>query len=348
MQQGQVDHTEQPEVLLPKKRRGWRSLIALVVIVAIIAVAFLVPIPIFFAYLPGPVRELEELVIVDGTSTYSSEGSLYLTTVSVDTEVTFAEWVVALIDSTEQVVSRESVTGGGSLDQLERRQREEMADSKESAEIVALGALGIAQPEGDGARVDGLVPDTPAARHLEEGDVITRIDDEDVSTLCDVGRAVGAHEPGENVRVAVLRGEDPRTLTIQAAENPNSPGRAFLGIAMEPDFDFDSGLEIEFKTGRIAGPSAGLMFSLALYDRLTPDDLTAGRMIAGTGTINCDGSVGPIGGIRQKVAGAEREGAEIFIAPVANAADARAVAGEIEIVAVDSFYEALDYLEKLE
>jgi len=346
-QQDQLDHTAHPEVPLRRKWGRWRVFVVLLVVVAIIAVAFLVPIPIFFAYLPGPVQALEELVTVDGASTYSSEGSLFLTTVSVDTEVTFAEWVVALVDSTEEVVSRESVTGGESLDDLQRRQREEMADSKESAEIVALGALGLARPEGDGARIDGLVPDTPAARHLQEGDVITGVDEEEVATLCDVGRVVGTHDPGETVRITVVRGGDPRDLTLQAAENPNSPGRAFLGVAMEADFDFDSGLDIEFKTGRIAGPSAGLMFSLALYDRLTPDDLTAGRKIAGTGTINCDGSVGPIGGIRQKVAGAEREGAEVFITPIGNLADARAVAGEIEVVGVDSFYEALDYLQEL-
>jgi Lon-like protease len=348
MQQEPLNPAEQIAATPPRKRRRWRSLLALIVVAALLAVAFLVPIPIFFAYLPGPVQDIEGLVTVTGASTYSSEGSLYLTTVSVDTEVTFAEWVVALIDSTEQIVSRESVTGGESLDELRRQQREEMTDSKESAEIVALGALGIATPEGDGARIDGLVPDTPAAQRLREGDVITGIDGEEISTLCDVGRAVGAHEPGESVRVTVLRDGDTQSLTLEAAENPNSPGRAFLGIAMTPDFDFDSGLQVGFKTGRIAGPSAGLMFSLALYDQLTPDDLTGGRKIAGTGTINCDGSVGPIGGIRQKVAGAEEQGAEVFISPLANAADARSVADDIEIVEVDSFYDALDYLSAIE
>ena len=206
----------------------------------------------------------------------------------------------------------------------------------------------MATPEGDGARVDALVPDTPAAGRLQEGDVITGIDGESMASLCDVGRAVGQHEPGETVRVTVVRDGSPRNLSLEAAENPNSPGRAFLGIAMTPDFEFDSGLEVDFETGRIAGPSAGLMFSLALYDRLTPDDLTDGLKIAGTGTINCDGSVGPIGGITQKVAGAERQGAELFIAPVANADEARAVADDIEVVAVNTFYDALDYLNDSE
>lgn len=347
MQQDQLDRDE-PPVAAPRRRLRWRLVVAIVLIVAVIAVAFLVPIPIFFAYLPGPVQELEELVTVSGASTYSSEGGLYLTTVSVDTEVTFAEWVVALIDSTEQIVSRESVTGGRSLNELQRRQREEMADSKRSAEVVALGALGMAQPQGDGARIEGLVPDTPAAGQLREGDVITEIDGEDVLTLCDVGRAVGAHDPGDTVSLTVLRDGESQTLTLEAAEKPESPGKAFLGIVMAAEFDFDSGLDVEFKTGRIAGPSAGLMFSLALYDQLTPDDLTAGRTIAGTGTIKCDGSVGPIGGIRQKVAGAEREGAEVFIAPRANADDARSVAGDIDVVAVDTFDDALDYLNSLE
>ena len=348
MQQDQLTQPEQAAPPPPGKPRRWRVLVALAVLIALIAVAFLVPIPIFFAYLPGPVQELEELVTVSGTSTYSSEGSFYLTTVSVDTEVTFVEWIVAVIDSTEEVVSRQSVTGGESLDELQRRQREQMVDSKESAEIVALGALGMAKPEGEGARIDGLVPNTPAARRLHEGDVITGIDGEEISTLCDVGRAVGQHEPGEAVRVTVLRDGEKLTLSLEAAENPESPGRAFLGIAMAPDFDFDSGLKVGFETGRIAGPSAGLMFSLALYDQLTPEDLTGGRKVAGTGTINCDGSVGPIGGVRQKVAGAEEQGAEVFITPLANADDARSVADEIEVVAVDSFYDAVDYLNALQ
>jgi PDZ domain-containing protein len=89
------------------------------------------------------------------------------------------------------------------------------------------------------------------------------------------------------------------------------------------------------------------MFSLGLYDLLTPDDLTSGRRIAGTGTIGCDGGVGPIGGIEQKVAGAEHKGAEIFLAPQANADSAKAVAEDIHVVSVSTFQDALDYLEGL-
>jgi PDZ domain-containing protein len=113
------------------------------------------------------------------------------------------------------------------------------------------------------------------------------------------------------------------------------------------NYRFDPGIQVDVDTGRIGGPSAGLMLSLAIYDRLTPSDLTGGHVIAGTGTIACDGGVGPIGGIEQKVAGAEDKGAEIFLAPRGNAPSARQVADDIEIVAVDSFADALSYLEGL-
>ena len=114
------------------------------------------------------------------------------------------------------------------------------------------------------------------------------------------------------------------------------------------DYSYDPGIEVDFQTGRIAGPSAGLMFSLALYDRLTSQDLTGGRAVAGTGTIDCDGGVGPIGGVEQKVAGAEREGAEIFLAPAANAQTAQSAARDIEVVSISSFSDAVGYLQGLE
>jgi PDZ domain-containing protein len=113
-------------------------------------------------------------------------------------------------------------------------------------------------------------------------------------------------------------------------------------------FKFDPGVKVDFKTGRIAGPSAGLMLSLALYDLLTPEDLTAGHEIAGTGTLECGGGVGPIGGIQQKVAGAKAQGAEIFLAPLANVDEARVVADGIEIVPIGTFRDAIEYLGTLD
>ncbi len=145
--------------------------------------------------------------------------------------------------------------------------------------------------------------------------------------------------------MTVLRDGRRRTIPIETADHPAQMGAAFVGITMA-DVVGDS-IAVDFETGRIGGPSAGLMFSLALYDRLTPDDLTDGRKIAGTGTIFCGGLVGPIGGIEEKVAGAEREGAEIFLAPELNFDAAQDAADEIEVVSVANFDDAVEYLEGL-
>jgi Lon-like protease len=332
----------------PLRRRpgGLRSFFLALIVVGLITAAFLLPLPMFFGFLPGPVRDVEELVEVRGTPSYSSEGSLYLTTVSLDPEVTIVDWITAAIDPTKTVVPRDEVTGGQSLSESQRVQQQEMAKSKRDAEVVALGALDLAFPSGDGARIEGVRG--PAGGILQRGDVITEIDGIRTETLCDVSRAVGERHPGERVPVTVERDGSTQTLTVTAGSHPQIPGRAYLGIAMSPDYEFKPSFHIDFKTGDIAGPSAGLMFSLALYDRLTPDDLTNGKNIAGTGTITCDGTVGPIGGVEQKVAGAERQGAEIFLAPAANADQARSAADDIKIVPVDTFDDALSYLEGLD
>ncbi len=191
------------------------------------------------------------------------------------------------------------------------------------------------------------VEGSPAAEHLRKGDVIVAIDGTRVQTTCDVGRLIDMHSPGEEIEVAVRRGSDDRTFTITTMSNPDNEEQALIGILMDDiGYHFKSDVKVSFDTDNIGGPSAGLMFSLALYDLLTPDDLTDGREIAGTGVIDCDGGVGPIGGIDLKVVAAQREGAEIFLAPIANFDEAVAAAKEgIEVVPISNFADALEYLE---
>jgi Lon-like protease len=315
---------------------------------ALVAAAFFLPLPMFFGFLPGPVRDVEDLVNVRGRATYSSQGSLYLTTVSLDPKVTVVDWIVASIDPTKSIVSRDEVTGGESLSESQQRQEQEMENSKRDAQVVALGALGLAFPTGDGALVSGVVPSGPAEGILRQGDVIVDVGGQSTETLCDVSREIGERHPGESVVLTVERDGERESETVSAGTHPEIPGRAYLGIGMASDYEFTPPFDVEFETGRIAGPSAGMMFSLALYDRLTPDDLTNGNDVAGTGTITCDGTVGPIGGIEQKVAGAEQQGAEVFLAPAANAEQARSAADEIKVVPVETFQDALDYLEGLD
>ena len=343
--------TDLPLAAQPVKGSGlWRWIAVFAVVAALAVAAFTVPLPMFYTYLPGPVRDIQRFVEIDGAESYSSEGNLYLTTVSVDIQVTFFEMVQAILDPNSDVVEKDQVTGGQSFEDLERQQVEQMRSSKQHAQEVALGALGLATPHGDGARIDGVVEDYPAAGILEEGDVIVQVDGEPVETTCDVGRAIDEREPGDEVTVTVRRAGRTQTLKVTSGSNPENPSGAFLGIFMsDVNYEFDSDVQVDFETGEIAGPSAGLMFTLALYDQLTPDDLTGGRSIAGTGTIACDGGVGAIGGVRQKVAGAEKEGAQVFLSPAANFAEAREAAGDdIEVISVATFSQAVDYLESLE
>lgn len=326
----------------------WRPIVATALILGLAFAAFSLPLPIFYAYEPGPVRDVEKLVEVSGRRTYSSEGSLYLTTVSIDLDVTFSEWVSAVFNKKIEIVSRDSVTGGQSFNDLENQQKLEMEQSKQAASEVALGALGFGKPKGDGAEVVQPIEGSPADGVIQAKDLIVAVDGHKVATTCDASEAIAGHQPGDPIELTLKRAGDTETVEIEAGDNPSQPGSAFVGVFMKTaNYSYGPGDDVRFKTGNIAGPSAGLMFTLGLYDQLTPEDLTHGELIAGTGTIGCGGLVGPIGGIQQKVAGAEAEGATIFLAPADNAADARAVAGDITIVPVKTFDDAVTYLEDL-
>ena len=328
--------------------RGVKWIVFAIVLVVIAAASNWIPVPIFFAYQPGPVRDVEELVDIEDAKTYSSEGRLLLTTVNVDDSVTLKDWVFALFDPDTTIVPREEVTGGVSLKELLKQQRAEMAQSKQNAAEVALSALGIAEPEGNGAKILRTVEKSPAGAVLQPGDVILEVNQQEVSTMCQVGGIIDDTEVGEEMELTVVRGGERKTVSLVTAEHPQSPGTPYIGVVMRDlGHKFDPGFEVEIETGEIGGPSAGLMFALALYDRLTAEDLTHGMDVAGTGTIGCDGGIGAIGGIEQKIAGAEAQGAEIFLAPAPNASDAEAVADEMEVVAVSTFDDAVEYLEGL-
>ena len=190
MQRNDWDLPEPSDVKPVKGSEPWRLIIVGVILVVLAALAFWVPIPIFYRFLPGPVREVEELVEIKGATEYSSEGGLLLTTVSIDTTVTFADWIGTAFDSTSAVVMKEDVTQGGTDEELLREAGRQMRASKQHAEEVALSALGIAKPVGNGARVVEVVDGSPADGVLRTGDVIVGVDGGEVGTTCEVGNAI--------------------------------------------------------------------------------------------------------------------------------------------------------------
>jgi Lon-like protease len=321
-----------------------RRVIVATVASALLAAAFVVPIPVLYVLVPGPVQDIERRVEVSGARTYSSTGRLYLTTVGVDVNATAVEIALAAFDTTTVVVPARQVTGGRPLDQLESTQRAQMATSKRNASVVALGAAGFGRPTGEGARVLSTVEGSPADGLLRRGDVITSVDRGRVATVCDVGRVVDAVDIGDRLDITVRRAGREEQVTLSAGRDQRD--RAYLGVALtNVAYEFEPDVEVTFPTGRVAGPSAGLMLALALYDRLTPSDLTSARDIAGTGILDCAGGVGPIGGVEQKVVAAERRGAEVFLAPTENVEAARAAGNEIDVIGVSTFDNARRYLE---
>jgi PDZ domain-containing protein len=186
-------------------------------------------------------------------------------------------------------------------------------------------------------------PDAPAEGVLEVGDVIVEVDGEAVETREDVTEAMRDVEPGERVAFTVERGEESLELTLPTRAAQEGPARAVVGIGIQTAEDFQFPVDIEIDAGSIGGPSAGLAFALDIVDELGAD-VDGGRTIVATGALNLEGDVLPIGGVKQKVIGARKAGADVFLVPDGNSADAREAADGLEILAVSDFDEALSVL----
>nr|WP_231126806.1 PDZ domain-containing protein [Motilibacter aurantiacus] len=192
--------------------------------------------------------------------------------------------------------------------------------------------------------VQAVVKDAPAEGVVRAGDVIVAVDGKAVADPQAVRDAISAHQPGDRVSVTVERGDKQLRLTMTTADGGN--GRAVIGVT--PSARVRPPLKVEIKLEDVGGPSAGMMFALGLIDKLTPGELTGGAFVAGTGTISEEGAVGPIGGIKQKLVGAKRAGASVFLAPADNCEETRgAVPDGLRVVKVGTLTEAVSALDTL-
>ncbi len=197
-------------------------------------------------------------------------------------------------------------------DQLEQQNQAAMTSSQENATVAALEELGYDVPAD--LLVAGTVEGTGAEGVVEEDDVLVTFQGAPVGSYTELVADLARTEPGTVVTLGVLRDGDPLDVEVTTGERPD--GGSQLGVFIDPDFDLP--VDVAIRIEDIGGPSAGLMFALGIVDRLTPEDEVAGEVVAGTGTMDVDGQVGAIGGIRQKLAGAERDGARWFLAPADN------------------------------
>ncbi|MDO3702370.1 PDZ domain-containing protein [Micromonospora sp. C28SCA-DRY-2] len=295
---------------------------------------------------PGPTvntlgkEDGKDVIEVSGRETSTSAGQLRLTTVGVQPSVKLRSALAGWFSDDEAVVPRELVyPPGETQQQVEERNAEDFKVSQTSAETAALRELGFPVR----VVVKTVAADGPSAGVLRPGDVVTSVDGQPVPVASRLTELIRAKPAGTALEIGYTRDGAAATASVTSREQD---GRPRIGIEIEQQQPHPFTVKIDLED--IGGPSAGLMFALGIVDKLTPEDLTGGKIIAGTGTIDDEGRVGPIGGIAQKLVGARHAGATAFLVPADNCAEAvRNPQPGLPLVKVGSLDEALAALETL-
>ncbi|OFW66389.1 MAG: hypothetical protein A2Z12_04990 [Actinobacteria bacterium RBG_16_68_21] len=348
-----LDDAPEPVPSRPASPKWPYALVALFLTIGVLVLlAWPVKLP-YYAMSPGPVEDVADLVVIRDVPRYDSEGAFYLLTVSLRGEVNPFEWLEAkYFDTQIDLVPADVIRPPGvTQEQVTRSNQDAMNESIDSAIYVALHRLGYdVQFAGDGVKILDVVADSPAQGALQVDDIITRVDGTDVHTVDEASARIREFTPGDTITLEGTRAGEPLTVSITLIEHPDIPGAAMVGIVLDTvNLRLDLPIDVSVDPGNIGGPSAGLEFTLTVLDLLTPGDLTQGHVIAGTGTIRFDETVGPIGGVRQKVYAARSIGAEVVFVPRDNYPDAITAADDaIVVVAVDTLQDALDYLDTLQ
>lgn len=326
-----------------------RFLVTVALTVAVVLVAAWLTPSNAFLFIPNDAEPLADRVSVPGEKPGDGRGGIYF----VDVSVRRATWLERLApfvrpDGTSLVAEDIVVPPGSSFAERRQTSLAEMDRSQEVATAVALRAAGHevrARPEG--ALVDAIDPRAPAARALRAGDVILEAAGRAVRTPGALRRAVGTVRPGEAIALRVRRGRRVLELTVTTIAAPDEPRRPVIGIRVTQAADIDLPLDIDIDLGNVGGPSAGLPFALDILQELGRD-IDRGYKVAATGEIELDGTVAPIGGVKQKVFGVRAAGADIFLVPAGdNAEEARRYAGNLRVIGVENFQQALRALATL-
>jgi len=333
------------------KRYIWSAGIAVVLLVVL-----MIPMP-YYLYQPGDVEPLSPVITVENGHK-SEQGNFYLTTVSTIKTSHLYYLIYGWFAPNTQIRKEQSVSGNLSEDEYDFLLRHMMTSSQQNAVIAGLRAAGEVVPvQNKGVFVTNVLPVSKAKGIISVGDIITEIDGKEMQKSADVIAYLSAKKAGETVNMVYLhegkRQEQSFELTVI-----NDQGKVGLGIQPEDEFDIHPPRQVTINTRDIGGPSAGLMFSLEILNQVLPEDLTKGYQIAGTGTIDQEGNVGQIGGIRDKIVAAHEGKVDIFFCPAdvqpgdTNAKDIMDEAKKrnysIRIVPVRNVQEALHYLKQLQ
>lgn len=295
-----------------------------IALIAFLTVLALIPVP-FVRLSPGPLfntigeaRE-KELIKISGTQTYETTGELNMTTVSETGgpygQLVLFDAVMAWFNPVQTVIpTSQQYPEMVDAEEIKAASRRMFTASQANAIAAALNYLEIDAEQT--VRVDSVVVGAPADGKVEPNDLVLAVNNQAVNTSEQVVQFVQAETPGAEIVLTLNREGEVLEVSIISEESKQKPGSASVGIAIGPAIEppFDIAFELE----DVGGPSAGLMFTLGIIDELTPQEITFGKKLSGTGTINVLGEVGPVGGILQKIAASERAGVELFLLPEAN------------------------------
>lgn len=338
------------------KPRATSLLVSGGLLAALVGVATWLPVP-YVLLSPGPtfntIGEFDgtQLITVEGPKTFPTDGELLLTTVSEtggpygDITMLEAAWGW-LKDGVAVLPERLLYPEQLNRDEAEEKNASAFIDSQANATAAALTFL--KEPTREVVLVSSVSADGPSDDKLEVGDEIVSIDGQRPTSSAQAASIIKSKKPGDTIVFRVVRDEKNVTVSVVAEASPKDEDQAVVGITVTQTVQGED-ITVDYGLDNVGGPSAGLMFSLGIVDTLTKPSLTDGVTIAGTGTIDPDGLVGPIGGVQQKVVGAKRDGAEFFLTPTKNCLDASAAAPEgLRLVRVESLADAVDSLKRIQ
>ncbi len=324
------ERIEDPKLGIAPRRRISPWWVGVAVGVLLVLLASILPSPYAIAR-PGPVVDAfgsieteagaqADVIRIEGAKTYPTSGALNVLSVTISgTPDRPADWLGvagALLDPTRAVVPLADLFPDGvTADDRAEQNAAMMRASQQAATAAALNRAGV--PVAEKLSVAEVVADGPAAGKLEAGDVIRSADGKEVSGLAELRRLLSGVPEGGSARIGFERKGETREADI--TPETAADGTRLLGITVNEEFSFPFDVQLDLDT--IGGPSAGLIFALAIYDKLTPGELTGGHDISGTGTIDAEGRVGAIGGLPQKIWGASLAGSTAILIPVDNCAD---------------------------
>ena len=336
-------------------RRTIAGLLALGLLVVLGGAAWRTPVD-YVTFRPGPTMNVlgkfagKTIITVTGHQAYRDTGALRMVTVypsGPDENISLLNMVYGWVDPDIAVLPKDVVyKPNETSDSAHQESAVEMTSSQDNATAAALHTLGVRYRSA--VRVSDVTKGGPADGKLRAGDLILAVDGTKVTSLEQGVKLIQQVTPRHVVRLRIDRDNVERQVAITTAPSDDDPKKSVVKVAVAASFDFPFRVKLGV-SDNIGGPSAGMIFALAVYDLLTPGSLTGGKVIAGTGEISADGTVGPIGGIQQKLVGAQHDGARLFLVPAANCAEALGGhydSDKMRLVRISTLGDAVSAVEK--